>query len=62
MGKKFATPYPYSRDINSQNTRCELAEGVAFDGDLDLTAEQRSAVCEMIHDYVKYIFGEETHS
>lgn len=51
--------FPYKRSIESRNTRCELAEGVAFSESLkDLTDEQRSKVNDLIHEYLEWIFGE----
>lgn len=63
MHKKFEKEYPYEKNIMSHNTRCELAEGVAFDRDLDLPmdSETRQTIGNLIHEYVQHIFGDPTH-
>lgn len=55
------TPYPYLRDIASTNTRCEIAEGVAFDQRLShLPDSDQQVVNDLIHEYLEWAFGPET--
>ena len=46
------------RDIMSKNTRCEIAEGVAFSPDLAIPEDQQITVNDLIHHYLDWVFGE----
>jgi hypothetical protein len=57
----YNKPFAWVRDIMSQNTRCEIAEGVAFDAKLNhLPLEDRRVINDLIHNYIEWVFGDST--